>query len=429
MNILLIHQYYLEKHDSGGSRWNEMVKVWAENGHRITVLAGMTHYSTGKKHHLFKGKYVYEEEEHKNVRVIRSHVSEKYNTGFAGRLRGYISFVFSSVYAGIFRAKEKYDLIVVSSPPLFVGIAGYFLSRLKRIPYVFEVRDLWPESAIDTGIVKNKLVIKLAFAAEKFIYKKAKLINVLTPAFKESIIAKKNIPAEKIIYIPNAADFNLSEKLLHSFQAQSFRKELGWEDKFVVCYVGAHGVANHLIQVLQTASILKDSNVLFVLIGDGMQKNMLKEKMYNMQLKNVQFIDPVPKEEIFKYILAADVGTSVLMKNDTFKTVYSNKTFDYLSCKKPVLMAIEGVSKKLIEEAQAGLYVEPENPEHFAKQVKAYLNNPQLLSQHGENGYAFVHKYFDREKLAAEYITELEKFIKKKTTVASVQKQKIKNIA
>ncbi len=142
------------------------------------------------------------------VNIIRCHVSESYNSNFLGRLWGYFSFVFSSIWAGLFMTKGKFDLVLVTSPPLFIGMSGYVISRLKRIPLVFEIRDLWPESAIDAGIVTNKVIIKLAYALERFIYRKSKLINVLTPAFRDTLINKKNVPASKIIFIPNAADFS-----------------------------------------------------------------------------------------------------------------------------------------------------------------------------------------------------------------------------
>lgn len=412
MRILLIHQYYLEKNDAGGSRWNEMTKVWAEEGHQITVLAGMVHYSTGKKASRYEGRYFFEELFEKNITVIRSHVSETYNVNFFGRLWAYFSFVFSSIWAGLFKAKGKYDIIIVTSPPLFVGITAYVLSIFRKVPFVFEIRDLWPESAIDTGVLQNNLIIKMAYWFENFIYKKAILINVLTPAFRNSLIEKKGVPENKIIFIPNAADFSLSDELMKTFDSKQFRIEKEFDDKFVITYVGAHGVANHLIQIIQTAELLKDTSVLFLLIGDGMEKGMLKSETETRKLKNIKFIDSVPKSEVFKYILATDLGTSVLKNVDTFKTVYSNKTFDYMACKKPILMAIDGVSRELVEKANAGIFVEPENPIDFAKKIKYYLDNRKIIMEHGENGYNFAKKNFNRMVLAKQYLEYLTNFQK-----------------
>jgi glycosyltransferase involved in cell wall biosynthesis len=411
MNLLLIHQYFLEKEDGGGSRFNEMTKTWASKGHHITVLAGMVHYNTGKKYAKYKGKYSHVEKGfYGNVDVVRSHVSESYNTNFIGRLWAYFSFVFSSVYTGIFICKTKVDVIVVTSPPLFVGITAYLLSKIKHVPFVFEIRDLWPESAIDTGVLTNGVIIKFAYWFEKFLYKKALLINVLTPAFKQKLITIKGVPENKILFIPNAADFSIADSS-QNFNAQEFKKTLGFDNNFVITYVGAHGVANHLIQIVETAELLCDTNVVFQLIGAGMQKEMLKDEVKKRNLNNVVFVDPVPKSEIFKYILASDIGTSVLKKVDTFKTIYSNKTFDYMSCKKPVLLLIDGVSRELIEEADCGWYVEPENISEIAQKIKEIIKENQI-DKKGENGYNYAKKFFDRDVLALKYLEQIEKNIK-----------------
>jgi len=379
MRILLLHQYFLEKNEGGGSRFNEMTKVWSSLGHKITVLSGMVSYTTGKKPERYKKKYFYKDENfYDNVDVVRSHVSESYNTNFIGRLWGYFSFVFSSTYAGLFKTKGEYDVIVVTSPPLFVGITAVILSMFKRLPIVFEVRDLWPESAIDTGVLKTKLI-------------------------------EKGVPEEKIIFIPNAADFTLAEQIQESnFDAIAFKKELGLEGKFVITYVGAHGVANHLIQLVDAAVRLKDTPVVFQLIGSGMKKQELQNEVKQRKVSNVIFRDAVPKAEVFKYILASDMGASVLKKVDTFKTIYSNKTFDYMSCKRPVFLAIDGVSRELVEKANCGIYVEPENIDDIEIKVRAILKDKEVLIESGINGYKYAKEYFDRGVLAQQYVNHLQ---------------------
>ncbi|NQY06401.1 MAG: glycosyltransferase family 4 protein, partial [Flavobacteriaceae bacterium] len=313
------------------------------------------------------------------------------------------------VFAGLFKTKRKYDVIVVTSPPLFVGITAYMLSLFKRTPFVFEIRDLWPESAIDTGVLTNKALIKFAFWFEKFIYKKAKLINVLTPAFREKLINNKNVPEKKVIFIPNAADFSLAEEIQQDFNAEAFKKELQLDDKFVITYVGAHGVANHLIQLVDAAEHLQDTNVVFQLIGAGMKKEELEEEVKKRNLKNVIFRDPVSKKEVFKYILASDIGASVLKKVDTFKTIYSNKTFDYMSCKRPILLAIDGVSRDLVNDAECGVYVEPENAKAIAEGVIKFLSlSDSEMKQMGEKGYQYAKQHFDRKKLAVSYIKHIQ---------------------
>ena len=403
MRILLLHQYFLEDNDGGGSRWNEMSRFWQEAGHEVTVLAGMVHYM-GHRPDKYRQKYFHTETNRDGVQVIRCHVSGSYNKSFIGRLWAYFSFTFSSIWGGLRYTTGKYDVIVVTSPPLFVGITAYVLSRLKRTPFVFEIRDLWPESAIDTGVLTSGILIKFAYWFEQFIYRKATLINVLTPAFYQKLLVEKGVPDAKLIFIPNAADFSLSDELLRSFDVEKFREIHELKGKFVVTYVGAHGVANHLVQVLDTAELLRDTNVLFLLIGDGMMKKALMAEAQKRQLMNVRFVDSVPKKEVFNYILASDAGASVLKKVDTFKTVYSNKTFDYMACRKPILMAIDGVSRQLVEEAQAGIFVEPEDASDFAEKIRMYLNNPALANRHGENGYRFAKENFDRAVLSDKYL-------------------------
>lgn len=408
MNILLLYQYFLEDDDSGGiPRWNEIAKLWVEAGHNVTVIAGMVHANGKEKQTEYKGKWFVKKQQG-DIVVYRTHVSELYNRGFAGRMWGYFSFMFSSLWVGIFKVKGNFDAIIVSSPPLFVGVSGYFISLFKRTPMIFEVRDLWPESAIDTGILKNKMLIKLAYKVESFIYNKSKLINVLTPATHTTLKNAKGIDEKKLIMIPNAANFLLADEIRSNFNRELFRKENDLDGKFVITYVGAHGAANYLEQLIDAALKLKDTNVLFLLIGQGMMKESLKQKAKSMNVNNIRFLPPVSREEVFKYIIASEMGVSVLKKADTFKTVYSNKTFDYFSCKKPILMAIDGISRELVETAKAGSFVEPENIAEYDRIIREYLANPMILTIEGENGYRYAKENFDRNILAQKYITSIE---------------------
>jgi glycosyltransferase involved in cell wall biosynthesis len=407
MHILLIHQYFLEDNAGGGSRWNEMARIWVQEGHLVTVIAGDAHYMSGKPEGN-AGKYFLKYKNRDGVGVIRCKIPERYHDGFLGRLGGYISFALMATYAGMRFANAEYDRIIVTSPPLPVGIPGLLLSEWKRISLVLEIRDLWPESAIEMGVLKNKWLIRLSYRFEKYLYHKAKLINVLTPAFRDRLIHDKGVDPRKIVMIPNAADFRWSEQALLHEGTGELRGKLNLEGKFVIIYVGAHGLANDLMQLVEAATLLRGTNAHFLLIGDGMQKRMLMEEADFRQLTNITFFAPVSKEQVFGYILMADVGVAVLKKAAIFKTVYSNKTFDYFSCKKPVLMAIDGVSRDLVEQAEAGMFAEPENPADLAKRIEIYMKDRALLARHGENGYRFVRKHFDREKLAKNFLECIE---------------------
>ena len=406
MKILLLHQYFQEKDGKGGARFNEMTGFWARAGHKVTVLAGMFHDADGQVAPRHQGNYTYRDDFAPGVTVIRSAVSANYDRGFLGRLWGYFSFVISSFYAGLFKLEEKPDVILVTSPPLFLGITAYLLSRLKGVPFVFEVRDLWPESAIDTGMVSNGLLIKMAYWLEGFLYGKADHVTVLTPAFRRVLMEQKGVPAAKVTFIPNAADFSKTDPLLQTFDRDAFRRENGLEGKTVISYMGAHGLANHLEQVLDAAELLKgEPEILFQLIGDGPRKPWLKEEAARRGLTNVRFVDSQPKPQIYEYIIASDFGTSVLKKVDTFKTIYSNKTFDYMACRRPILMVIDGVSRELVEQAGCGWYVPPEDPAALSAAARKAAALPvERRKELGESGYIYAQKHFDRAKLAEQYL-------------------------
>ena len=406
MKILIIHQYFLGKDEAGGSRFNQFAKYWSRNGHKITVIAGTVHYATGLKKENYRKKWVIEENDGE-AKVLRTYVHSGYNKNFMERLLAYFSFTVSSTWAGIFYT-GKQDVILATSPPLFVGISGYIISRVKRIPFIFEVRDLWPKFAIDTGVLRNKLFIKLAYRLERFIYEKSLLINVLTPAYKKYLIEEREIPERKIIFIPNGADLSLFQPAIRD---NWVRKRYNWQNKFVILYVGAHGVANDLIQLIKVAERFRDHpDILFALIGDGMEKQKLEKLVVEKGLTNVQFIDSRPKREMLDFINATDACTAVLKK--VFITTYPNKLFDYMACAKPVILPIDGSSRELIEDANAGIYVEPENPIEFEEAVLRLYNNHNLCKEYGENGYRYVKVKFSREKVAYKYEKILQRVIK-----------------
>lgn len=407
MHLLLIHQYFLEPDAGGGSRFNEMCRLWTGMGHRVTVLAGMVDYTTGTKAEEYRGRFLVRKQHSESLTVFRCHVSRSYNRSFLGRLWAYFSFVFSSSVCVLTRLRGRHDIVLATSPPLFVAITGILVQFTKRVPLVFEVRDLWPESAVDTGVLTNPLLIRLAYWFERFVYRRASLVNVLTPAFERVLHERKDVPAPKLSMIPNGADFSIADQVMEHFHRNAFRAEHGLWDSFVVIYVGAHGVANHLGQLVDAAEQLTDTHALFLLVGDGMEKPRLQADVESRGLRNVRFVDPVPKAEVFKYILAADAGASVLKKCETFTTIYSNKTFDYMSCGKPIILAIDGVSRELIKAARCGLFVRPEDPTDLAEKVRFYMDNRAVAREHGANGSAYAREHFDRDGLAHKYMARL----------------------
>lgn len=407
-----MHQYYLEKDDAGGSRFNQFAKYWSQKGHDVTILAGTVHYATGEKRPEYKRKFVVTKHDGPNITVKRCYVSRAYNKNSFGRMRGYVSFAFSTAVVGLF--VKKPDIILCTSPPLIAGMPGVFLKNIKRLPFVFEVRDLWPEGPIDLGAINNKWVIKFLYWMQRVIYKSSTWINVLTPAFEKFLVDINGVPSEKISMIPNGADLDIIKP---ENQNNWVRQKHGLKNKFVVTYVGAHGVANSLMQMVGAARILKeegDDQVQIMLVGDGMEKPMLIKEAAEHNLDNITFVDSVSKSQIGDYINASDVCAATLKRIEQYKTVYPNKIFDYMAAAKPIILGIDGIARELIEDAQTGIFVEPQNPRAFADAVMQLKNNPQLTMQFGQNGPPYVREHFSREKLAAKYLTILKELIQNK---------------
>jgi glycosyltransferase involved in cell wall biosynthesis len=404
MNILLIHQYFLPPDGSGSTRWNDMAGQWATDDHQVTVLAGMLDYARGRKYDYCRGRYVIEERPNPNIRVIRTHVSELYNRNWAGRLWAYVTYFVSSLWAGLFRAGRTFDLVIVTSPPLLLGLTGWLLARWLRKPLVVEIRDLWPDAPVQMGVLTSRVLVWLAYWLEAFLYRQADHIVVLTPGFREYLIDRKRVASTKITVIPNAADFDLADRLTAGFDRDAFRKQHDMADHFWVIYAGAHGVANQLTTVLQAAAQLSGTNIRFLFMGDGTDKPRLQTQATALNLPNVRFIDSVSKAMALQFILASQAGIISMQPLPVFRLMFAGKMFDYFSCRVPVLMMIDGISRQVIETAQAGLFVEPENPDDLARQIRWYADHPEQARQHGQQGYDYAKTHYDRVVLAEKYL-------------------------
>ena len=384
-----------------------MTKEWAQQGHDITVIAGMYDAYKGRKFVGCKGKMFHRELYHERVRVIRAHTSEKYDKNLLWRAWAYFTFIFFGFFGGLFFAKGRYDVVLASSPPLTVGPLGIALSIIKRCPFIFEVRDLWPDGIVGSGVAINPKLMKIMYAMEKLSYRKARAINALTPAFVETLIKEKGISDSKIWMIPNGADLDIIKP---GPVDNDIRARHNWGDKFVGLYIGAHGKMNYLWQLVESARILRDEpEYLIVCIGNGIERDKLMNAVKQEGLTNIQFLPAVSKKDIGLYLNSSDVSLIVLRKAEIMTKVYPNKMFDSMSAAKPIILAIDGVSRKVaIEEAKCGFYVEPENAREIADKIRFYRGHPEVARQHGENGYEFVCKHYDRRKLAAKYLQLIE---------------------
>lgn len=403
MKILVIHQYYLFPGQPGGSRFNEFARLWSAAGHEVTVIAGTVNYSTGETPAQYRGRWMTEEQDGP-VTVIRCHVPTTYSSGYAGRMWAFAGFTLSSLTA-IAKVRDA-DVVIATSPPLIAAVPGWAASRLhlSRVPWIFEIRDLWPESAVTTGVLsRGSPITKVLYALERFACSKAERINVLTPAFRDDLLHRQLADAGKIAFIPNGADVELfSPGPKHN----RIRERHGWGDRFVVMYAGAHGRANAVKQLVDAAEVLKnDPKILIASVGDGPDREKLAAEAKARGLSNMQFYGPQPKNEMVDWVNACDVGAAVLQNNPTFKTVYPNKVFDYMACERPTLLAIDGVARKLVcDDANAGVFAEPENPAAIAEAIRSMSRSPERCEEMGKSGRTWVMANATRDSLAAKYL-------------------------
>jgi len=396
---------------AGGSRFNEFARLWAETGHEVTIIAGNLSYVTGQAPAEYRRKWISRERDGQ-VSVSRCYVPSSYGRNYLGRMWAFFGFTISSATAAFL--VKKPDVVITTSPPLITAIPGWIVARLRsRVPLIFEIRDLWPESAITTNVLRrDALLTKLLFGLERWACRTADRVNVLTPAFRDDIIQRKLADAGKIVFVPNGAD---PDSFRPEQKDNSVRREYGWGDRFVVMYAGQHGRANAVGQLIEAAALLKDrSDILIVCVGDGPERTSLSEEARRRNVANIQFCGPQPKERMPDFVNACDVGAAVLQNNPTFRTVYPNKVFDYMSCARPTLLAIDGVARKLVcEQARAGVFAQPEDAPALAAAIKQLADDRAAGEEMGNRGREWILAHGTRAALAAKYLEIMKDLIGK----------------
>ena len=397
MHILLIHQAFAALDEPGGTRHHELARYLAQKGHKVTVIASPVSYLTGNG----QQKRVRKQVDDLGVTIIRSYTLPVLHRSFVWRIFGFLSFMVSSFVNGLF--VRKVDLVWGTTPPIFQGPTAWLLARLKGVPFLLEVRDLWPAFAVAVGVLKNKTLIRLSEWLERFLYKHADLVMVNSPGYIEHV---KTRGALEVALIPNGADpamFDPAE------DGAAFRQAQGLEDRFVVLYAGAHGLSNDLDVVLDAAALLKDNPAIrIVFLGDGKEKPRLQIRATEMGLTNVLFLPPVPKSAMAEALAASDACLAILKPIELYKTTYPNKVFDYMAAGRPVILAIDGVVRQVIEEAQAGISVTPGDPVSMAKAITDLASNPAKCRKMGKNGRLAIENKFSRIELAEKFTALLE---------------------
>ncbi|AKT37582.1 glycosyltransferase family 4 protein [Chondromyces crocatus] len=408
MKIVVFHQYYLAPGEPGGSRYNELARLWSEGGHDVTVVAGTLNYTTGEIPEAYRGRWIFETRDAR-VRVLRCYVPPTYRDSYLGRMWAFFGFTVSACTAAM-RVADA-DVVIGTSPPLTIIIPAWLLSRRKAAPLVFEIRDLWPESAITTGVLREgSMLARALYGLERWGCRVADKVNVLTPAFRESLVQRGLAPEDKIVFVPNGAD---AERFTPGPRDNEVRRRHGWGDRFVVMYAGAHGRANAIGQLLDAAERLRDRpDILLVTVGDGAERARLDALARSRGLTNVMLCGPQPKDDMPDFVRACDVGAAVLQNNPTFRTVYPNKVFDYMACERPTLLAIDGVARKLVcDEARAGVFATPEDPDVLARVIRQLADDPAGAAEMGRRGRAWVLANATRQALAKRYLDILSALV------------------
>lgn len=408
MRILYLSQYFPPEAGATQSRAYDMAQTWVRLGHQVTMLTEFPNHPSGLIPSEYKGK-LFERAEVEGIEIIRIWVKASPNKNFLNRMLFYLTYMINAIIAGLILVRGRYDLIYATSPPLFVGGAGLVLSKFKRIPMVFEVRDLWPESAIALGELSNPQAISWSTKLEEMCYRRAIQVVVVTHGIYNRLV-QRGLSANKIIIIPNGANIDMFS--FRPAEREHIRIEMGLDQKFIAIYAGIHGLAQGLETILETAQLLqKSTKIHFLLIGEGPKKEELLSLAQTYNLHNLTFLPEKPRELIPSYLSAADVALVPLRKAEIFNAVLPSKIFDAWSCERPVLLSIDGEARELVESVNGGIYIPPENPAKMAEGLEHLLNSQDEMHRMGVNGRKFTEQNHSRNALAEKLITHLEKYI------------------
>ncbi len=401
MRVLLVTQYFPPEMGATQTRLQEMARAFLRAGHEVTVICEFPNHPHGVIPEQYRGKrYCWEEFE--GYRILRTWVSVDPEKTTRSRMGFYLSFMAMASLAG-FKRLGRIDLVLASSPPLPVALAGHFLSVLRGAPLVLDIRDLWPDAAVALGELRNPLVIRVAKAVERFLYRRARLITSVTRGYSEEIIAEGADPA-KLISAPNGT---LPSLYGPDRVDPDLRKRLGLGDRFVVTFAGLMGLSQGLDFLLDLAmSYRDDPRIAFLLIGDGPRRQHLGDRIKAEGLDNVVLHPQVPLEEITPYLNASDLLLVTLRDiPDAFFGMVPIKLYDYLACKPPLLVAVPGKgelpgqAESLLTESGGGVTARPEDLASFRKAIEAVREDPAAAREMGEAGQRFVLPRFARESV------------------------------
>jgi glycosyltransferase involved in cell wall biosynthesis len=402
VHILFLSHYFPPEVNAPASRTYEHCRQWIKNGHRVTVVTCAPNHPRGTVYQGYRNALCTREVKD-GIEVFRVWTYVTANEGFLKRTLNYISYLMATVVAALFL--PRVGIVISTSPQFFNGLAGYFVSRLKRAPWVLEIRDLWPESILAVGAIKNRMIISILEWLELFAYRKADRIVPVTDSFQR-YMEDKGISRGKISVIKNGADLSLYEPITGQ---NPLAQSLGLEGKFVAAYFGTHGMAHHLETILYAAQRLKQyQDIVFLLAGDGADRERLLALRQDLALTNVVMLDQQPKEQMPWLWSLSTVSLILLKKSDLFTTVIPSKLFESMAMEKPIILGVEGESAEIVRAAEAGFCIEPENADALANRLLELYVDRALVNRLGVNGRAHVLKHFDRIQLAQRFEQVLE---------------------
>ncbi|QMV41713.1 glycosyltransferase family 4 protein [Cohnella cholangitidis] len=404
MKITVICHYFYPEIGAPSARLFEMAKRWVGEGHQVSVVTCFPNHPTGIIPEHYRGKK-YMVEEIEGIRVYRNYVYATPNEGFVKKTMGHVSFMLSSIFQSMVHI-PKPNVIIVSSPTLFSVISGYVFSIFRRSPFVFEVRDLWPDAIIKLGVLKNKWIIKALESLEMFLYRRSKKVVVVTQSFKKQL-CERGVQEAKIEVITNGVDTDIFNK--ESLPASNeLRSEYGWGDRKILLYAGAHGISQGLSTLVEVALRMRDNNdLLFVFVGEGAEKPKVLDLASKYQLTNIQFISSQSKDRIPLFYSEAYLSFVPLRNLPLFDAYIPSKMFEILGSGCPIVGSISGEAEEILRSSRGAILAEPENVDQIEQAVKKLTNDSVLREQLSKEGYEFVKRNFSRAALANKYLDVL----------------------
>ena len=411
MKILFFTHYFPPEGNAPASRTYENCKRWVREGHDVTVITCAPNVPDGVVYPGYCNK-LFQKEIIDGIQVVRVWTFIAANKGTLLRILNFVSYMYSATFFSLFLKRP--DIIISTSPQFFCGWAGILAGWLRFVPSILEIRDLWPETIVAIGAMKNNRIIGFLELLEKWMYRSTRHIVTVGEGYREKLL-EKGVPSEKITVIPNGADFDFFKPRDDQDELKTAHQLQG---KFVCSYIGTLGLCSGLEMLPRAAKLLKDKNrhdIILMIVGDGAIREDLESLQKQGGLDNLIITGRRKKEEIPEYIALADVCLAHLQKKDLFKTVLPSKIFEATAMKRPIIMGVEGHAARLIQDAGAGICIEPENETEFIQALETLSNNPEQMKDFGESGYQYMQKNYNRELLAQKYLQVLGQFIKRKS--------------